>query len=663
MLAKDSYGYNTFAGLRVAEVQQKTDIEDWKHISSSQNISDILTKGISPNKLRPESEWQRGPSWLIEPQENWPITTNSQSNQNNKEDIAKFLRKQKITTCVAKTFTSGIKKFELRGNHNYDEPLDKLICTVGDLERLVRYVARLLLWTRPGKSLRGETPKVERKIREITTSEYIDAYNFLIYWDQKQRLKESDIKRLVHTTVMVKLISFGKEVPHVVLVGRVKNFPQGFSTNQNIPILPYGVLAKLILVHYHNKYHNEVDTIVAHARRDVWIVKARKIASFIDIRCLICKLKRKKLASQIMEELPEFRSKMLPPFSVVCMDLFGPLEIRDDCVKRGPRIFKKVYGVVYSCTSTRAIYIDIAIDYSTEAVLHTVRRLMGHRGDVRMIISDPGSQLVGASQELSRWRKGWEMDKLIRFGATKGLEWQTIMPSSQHQNGAAEVIIKLVKGVKKSILHALGESVLSLNELNTLMVEIANLVNERPIGLKPNSVTDTEFLSPNSILLGRCSSRISAGPFQPDNIFTDNPKSVHTRFHLVQAIANQFWKVWQKIYFPSLLVRQKWHTGQRNLKVGDVCLIQDSSALRSEYRLARVTECYPDSKGRVRNVELMVKPKQGKSDKYIPSKPIYLKRHVNNLVVLVPADDEELQEVEGDGVELVDNNEENQKSS
>ena len=150
-------------------------------------------------------------------------------------------------------------------------------------------------------------------------------------------------------------------------------------------------------------------------------------------------------------------------------------------MKRGPRIFKKVYGVVYSCTSTLAIYIDIAIDYSTEAVLHTVRRLMSHRGDVRMIISDPGSQLVGASQELSRWRKGWEMDKLIRFGATKGLEWQTIMPSSQHQNGAAEVMIKLVKGVKKSILHALGESVLSLNELNTLMVEIANLVNERPI--------------------------------------------------------------------------------------------------------------------------------------------------------------------------------------
>merc|ERR1712082_323642 len=101
-------------------------------------------------------------------------------------------------------------------------------------------------------------------------------------------------------------------------------------------------------------------------------------------------------------------------------------------------------------------------------------------------------------------------------------EWQIIMPSSQHQNGAAEVIIKLVKGVKKSILHALGESVLSLNELNTLMVEIANLVNERPIGLKPNSVTDTEFLSPNSILLGRCSSRLSAGPFQPDNIFTDD---------------------------------------------------------------------------------------------------------------------------------------------
>ena len=134
---------------------------------------------------------------------------------------------------------------------------------------------------------------------------------------------------------------------------------------------------------------------------------------------------------------------------------------------------------------------------------------MAVRGDARMIISDPGSQLMGASRELTEWRKEWDMEQLARFGASKGLEWKSIMANSQHQNGAAEVLIKLVKGVRKSLLHALGDTRLSLNEMNTLMLEISNLVNERPIGLQPNSRVDSEYLSPNSLLLGRCSSRIS----------------------------------------------------------------------------------------------------------------------------------------------------------
>ena len=264
---------------------------------------------------------------------------------------------------------------------------------------------------------------------------------------------------------------------------------------------------------------------------------------------------------------------------------------------------------------------------------------MAYRGDVKIIISDPGTQLVGASKELSEWRKGWDMDQLTRFGAAKGLDWKLIMPASQHQNGCAEVMIKLVKGVKKAFMSALGDTKLNYNEMNTLMAEVSNLVNERPIGLQPNSRTDSEYLSPNSLLLGRCSSRISSGPFQSDQIFTDDPKAVKTRFLLVQAITNQFWTIWRKLYFPSLVVRQKWHVERRNIMVNDVCLLKDPNAYRGEWRLCVVTEVFPDRRGKVRNVEVMVKPRQGGSVNYITTKPIYLNRHVCNLIVIVPADE------------------------
>ena len=75
-------------------------------------------------------------------------------------------------------------------------------------------------------------------------------------------------------------------------------------------------------------------------------------------------------------------------------------------------------------------------------------------------------------------------------------------------------MVKVAKGVIKSFMKALGSTVFTVNELITLLDECSNLVNERPIGIRPNSQTDMEYLSPNSLLLGRSSERIVSGPFQ-----------------------------------------------------------------------------------------------------------------------------------------------------
>ena len=73
-----------------------------------------------------------------------------------------------------------------------------------------------------------------------------------------------------------------------------------------------------------------------------------------------------------MGDLLSYRSKMSPAFSCVAMDLFGPWEVKDDIIQRGPKRLRKIWGVVYTCMATRAVYIDVAIDYSTLSVLHTV---------------------------------------------------------------------------------------------------------------------------------------------------------------------------------------------------------------------------------------------------------------------------------------------------
>ena len=81
---------------------------------------------------------------------------------------------------------------------------------------------------------------------------------------------------------------------------------------------------------------------------------------------------------------------------------------------------------------------DVAVDASTDSVLHTLRRLIARRDYVRHVVSDLGSQLRGASNELKRWIKGWSCSELTRFGATNKLEWSFIMADFQHKNGGAE---------------------------------------------------------------------------------------------------------------------------------------------------------------------------------------------------------------------------------
>jgi len=280
----------------------------------------------------------------------------------------------------------------------------------------------------------------------------------------------------------------------------------------------------------------------------------------------------------------------------------------------------KAYGVIITCMSSRAVYVDLAPDYSTEKFLMVLRRFVSLRGYPKKFLSDNGPQLVAANEELKKVTKGWTWEQLADFGATEGLEWEFTPADAPWRNGITEA---LVKSVKKGLTVAIGDNVMTFSELQTVCFEAANLVNERPIGRNPTTVTDGTYLCPNDLLLGRCTTRVPSGPFKE----TANPR---LRFEFVQRVIDAFWKHWTRDFFPSLIVRQKWHTTHRNIMVDDIVLIQDSNQLRGKWKLGRITKVYPDNNGKVRKVEVMYKS-EGRA-------PIYILRAVQRLVVIVPAD-------------------------
>ena len=123
--------------------------------------------------------------------------------------------------------------------------------------------------------------------------------------------------------------------------------------------------------------------------------------------------------------------------------------------------------------------------------LQVLRRFFSIRGQPAVMISDNGTQFVGAERELREMVTGWDKKQLQEFCAEKGMEWRFTTPKAPHHNGCAEA---MVKTCKKALKKVVGDQTLTPFELYTYLLESANLVNQRPIGRAPNDPDDGSYL-------------------------------------------------------------------------------------------------------------------------------------------------------------------------
>ena len=271
-----------------------------------------------------------------------------------------------------------------------------------------------------------------------------------------------------------------------------------------------------------------------------------------------------------------------PLFHFTACDYFGPYKVKISRNKTA-----KYYGVIFTCLNTKAVHLELAVDYSKMEFMQTLRRFFAIRGQPAMMLSDNGSQLVGAERELREMIRGWDVEQLKEFNAEKGIKWQFATPAAPHQNSCAE---SLVKSTKIALKRAIGEQVLTPFEFYTCLPEVANLINQRPIGRIPNDPDDGSYLCPNDMLLGRSSSTVPQVPLGE----TSNPRH---RAEFVLRIVDSFWRRWTQEVFPLLVPRKKWKVERRNVRVDDVVIVQDSNAVQGKWTIARVTNVYPGRDG------------------------------------------------------------------
>ena len=405
-------------------------------------------------------------------------------------------------------------------------------------QKIIRVTARVLaLYNRENLSLKNVG-------KHLTKIELKEAEVFWVREAQRKLGSLTQYKRL------------GPRIRNdgVVVVGSrlVKE-----TDKYEVPLIPHTHrVATLYCDYVHGLGHNGVATTVCKVRAKYWITNIHRIVKKIRFNCTKCKKIDRIAEKQVMGRLPTPRLQPSAPFMFVSCDLFGPMTIRGEINKRSQG---KCFGIIFTCMATRAVSLDITSNYSSQALMMAIRRFIAIRGSPREIFSDLGSQLVGVRNYL----------KKVSSEEDGNIKWHFHPSDAPWYNGCSEA---LIKSVKRTLLCVIGDQIMTFSELQTVMVEVSNILNNRPIGKHPQHPEDGIYLCPNELLLGRSGYTSFEGPF---DIHARN----QLRFEFIQRIVDSFWKRWIKLYFPSLIVHPKWHTRKRNLRVGDVVAIQDANAL------------------------------------------------------------------------------------
>ena len=238
----------------------------------------------------------------------------------------------------------------------------------------------------------------------------------------------------------------------------------------------------------HLKGHGGRDVTCAKFRHQYWTTSAPKLAKAVKNGCQACKLRDAELMQQVMGALPEARLKPAPPFTHCMVDLFGPYHVRGEVQKR---VTLKVWGVAFSCLYCRALHIECMCDYNASSFLLALTRFASVRGWSAEMYCDPGSQIVAVSKEMNQAAE--------KAGLLNGMRWVVGPAESPWHQGAVE---SMVKAAKHAIHMAIHNVRLSMPEILTVFSEVANTINERPIGRLPGVDSAINVLTPNCLLLG-----------------------------------------------------------------------------------------------------------------------------------------------------------------
>ena len=566
---------------RVVLIRKVVPREFWFHIAGRENPADSPTRPIGDFKVL-FNEWFHGPRFLcrqidcVSFSENLDSVPEVQTEQI--KSSCKKMTERVTLNCVTTDCDNDLDTLLKFENHS---SLQKLLNVFG---YVLRFKNNLIARVKQRDTVLND--------EVLSVDELNVAWKKIIKYEQFKLKKQTNYEKM-----KASLRLFTDEEGYIRLRGRFAN--STLTNGEKYPIILRSVksyVTKLIVLDCHRKVmHHGIETTLSRLRLKYWIVQGRRVVKDVLKKCVTCRrFQGRPMVAAASPDLPTYRVNHLGyAFEATGLDFAGPLFIRN-C-----KDSSKVYILLLTCASSRAIHLELTHDMKSQAFIRAIKRFIARRGVPNQVIHDNF--------------KTFRSVEVKKFFSNSGIKQTFILPASPWWGGFYE---RLVRVVKTTLRKVLARSLLTFEELQTVLCEAEGVINQRP--LHYSSEEDIyEALTPNHLIYGKSLSSLTiVHKHEPEQLFSSD--ECHKRAKFIQNLLRHYWKQFSTSYLNELrqhnLYRKSVRSSSEKLQLGDVVIVkEDNPVPRSQWRMGKVEKIIYGRDGHQRGAQLKVMSRVGKS--------------------------------------------------
>ncbi|XP_068714274.1 uncharacterized protein [Montipora foliosa] len=242
-------------------------------------------------------------------------------------------------------------------------------------------------------------------------------------------------------------------------------------------------------------------------------------------------------------DMPQFHVEASRPFETTGVDFAGPIAFKIAKKEQG-----KCYILLFTCATSRAVHLELTKTPAAEEYQRKLNLFIARR-------TRPKIPLVGMYE-------------------------------------------RLIKDVKKTLHKTLGQTHLTYEELEAVVIDVKKNLNNWPLTYLDSNGGEERVLTPNGLMWGQ-----NAHPIEGED--EEETSALNKR---LREAKNHAWKRWRHEYVHSLMETHRINRKTAKVpEIGEIALIVADEKNRGEWKKGKVVQHIRGKDGVVRGLSLLHK--------------------------------------------------------